>query len=109
MYIRTLYWLLMHIILTDQLAKNTKDTLLLIIQWANTKYGEYSTNAAEGAFSWFKKTIFGTYHYVSHKPLQRYCAMLSYIYNTRKFSESLRSDTTMAQLKGRLTYKNLIA
>lgn len=83
----------------------------IIINHAMGEYvnAGYSTNAAEGAFSWFKKTIFGTYHYVSPKHIQRYCAMFSYIYNTRRFSDALRFDTTMAQLKGSITYKRLIA
>lgn len=80
----------------------------------NHAHGEYfkdgfHTNSVEGAFSWFKKTIFGTYHWVSFKHMQKYCTMFSYRYSTRRFSEPLRFDTTMAQVKGRLTYNKLIS
>ena len=83
----------------------------IIINHAMGEYvnAGYSTNAAEGAFSWFKRTIFGTHHFVSAKHLNRYCLIFSYRYNTRRFSEPMRFDTTMKQGKGRLKYADLVA
>lgn len=69
----------------------------------------YHTNTVEGAFSWFKRCIFGTYHWVSHKHLQRYCTMFAYRYNTRKWKEDTRFDDAFEQVQGRLPYKKLTA
>jgi len=69
----------------------------------------YHTNTVEGAFSWFKRCLFGTYHWVSIKHLQRYATMFSYRYNTRKWKDDARFDDTFEMAKGRLPYKILTA
>lgn len=79
----------------------------------NHSQGEYKrgiayTNSVEGFFSLFKRTIFGTYHQVSPKHLQRYCAESSYRYNTRKISDKDRFIKTLSNPKGRLKYSELI-
>jgi len=69
----------------------------------------YHTNTVEGAFSLFKRCIFGTYHWVSAKHLQRYCTLFAYRYNTRKLKEDSRFDYSFEHTQGRLKYKELIA
>lgn len=66
------------------------------------------TNGVEGFFSSLKRSIFGIYHQVSPKHLQRYCEETSYRYNTRKISDKDRFINTLSKSEGRLTYKNLI-
>jgi transposase-like protein len=82
----------------------------IIINHAQDEYkvGPYHTNSVEGAFSLFKRTIFGTYHYVSPKHLQRYCTLFSYRFNTRKMNGDERFDDTMSNVEGNLTYQQLI-
>ncbi|MFT3679708.1 MAG: IS1595 family transposase [Ferruginibacter sp.] len=65
------------------------------------------TNTVEGFFSHLKRSIFGIYHQVSPKHLQRYCTETSYRYNTRKISDKDRFNITLQKLEGRLTYKKL--
>ena len=67
------------------------------------------TNTVEGFFSSLKRSIFGIYHQVSPKHLQRYCEETSYRYNTRKVTDKERFISTLQQTEGRLTYKKLIA
>jgi hypothetical protein len=51
----------------------------------------------------------GTYHYISHKHLQRYFDEMSYRFNSRKMHDGFRFLVTFHQIEGRLKYKNLIA
>lgn len=66
------------------------------------------TNSVEGFFSCLKRSIFGIYHQVSPKHLQRYCIETSYRYNTRKITDKDRFNMTLQNVEGRLTYQNLI-
>ena len=66
------------------------------------------TNTVEGFFSQLKRSIFGIYHSVSPKHLQRYCEETSYRYNTRKVTDKERFVATLKNSAGRLTYKELI-
>ena len=66
------------------------------------------TNSVEGFFSCLKRSIFGIYHSVSPKHLQRYCEETSYRYNTRKITDKDRFISTLQQTEGRLTYKKLV-
>ena len=52
--------------------------------------GDVFTNTIEGFWSHFKKMIFGIYHSVSKKHLQRYIDEEVFRWNTRKMSESYR-------------------
>jgi len=79
----------------------------------NHALGEYvnegfSTNNAEGAFSWLKRTIYGTYHYVTPYHLQRYCDMFSYRFATRKMKDPERFNIATMKGKSRLRYVDLI-
>jgi transposase-like protein len=78
----------------------------------NHSKGEYKrdifyTNSIEGFFSLFKRTIFGTYHQVSPKHLQRYCNESTYRFNTRKIKDADRFKMAISKPNGRLTYKRL--
>ena len=70
--------------------------------------GIYYTNTVEGFFSLFKRTIFGTYHQISPKHLQRYCAESTYRFNSRKSKDKNRFVNLMSNTKGRLKYNELI-
>jgi transposase-like protein len=72
------------------------------------KRGIYYTNSVEGFFSCLKRSIYGIYHSVSPKHLQRYCHETGYRYNTRKIKDKERFVLTLKNTEGRLKYKNLI-
>jgi len=59
--------------------------------------GDIFTNTIEGFWSHFKKMVFGTYHYVSKKHLQRYIDEEVFRWNTRKMSESYRFNNMFAK------------
>ena len=66
------------------------------------------TNSVEGFFSCLKRSIYGIYHSVSPKHLQRYCNETSYRYNYRKIKDANRFRMTLQNVEGRLKYKDLI-
>ncbi len=63
----------------------------------------------EGFFSLVKRAIYGIYHQVSKKHLQRYLDECSLRYNHRDDENGAGFLTVLTQCKGRLTYKRLIA
>lgn len=71
----------------------------------------FTTNNIESAFAILQRGIYGIYHHVSEKHLQRYCHEFAYRFNNRKIKDFERFNVTMENkhLKGRLTYKTLIA
>lgn len=85
------------------------DHVIVNHQEGQFKVGQYRTNGIEGYWSLFNRGIYGIYHQVSHKHLQRYCDEFAYRFNSRKFHDGFRWLVTLQQLEGRLTYKNLIA
>src|SRR5258706_15158066 len=72
------------------------------------KRGDVYTNTVEGFFSLFKRMIHGTYHQISPKHLSRYCAEITYRFNSRKIKDAERFKRTISNVEGRLKYKNLI-
>jgi len=75
--------------------------------------GEYvrenvHTNTIEGFWSLLKRGIFGIYHSVSPKHLNKYCDEFSYRYNNRKITDAERFSFSLANANERLTYKQLI-
>lgn len=66
------------------------------------------TNTVEGAFSHFKRSIYGIYHFCTAKHLSRYCQETMYRYNLRKMKDAPRFTYSLQRVEGRLTYKNLI-
>jgi transposase-like protein len=67
------------------------------------------TNTVEGMFSHLKRTILGTYHWISKKHTIAYLQEVSFRYSTRKISDEFRLVSLLKSTQGRLTYKTLIA
>jgi len=70
--------------------------------------GEWHTNTIEGYFSQLKRSIYGIYHHVSPKHLERYCNESSFRYNTRKQKEDERFNYSFLNCNSRLKYQDLI-
>lgn len=79
------------------------------VNHSNGEYvvGDIHTNTIEGFWSIVKRTIFGIYHNVSPKHLDRYLSECAYRYNTRGETTQGRFDLLLAQCNGRLSYKVL--
>jgi transposase-like protein len=69
----------------------------------------YTTNKIENYWSILKRGIYGIYHQVSPKHLQRYCDEFAYRFNSRKMKDSDRFELILGRLTGRLTYAELTA
>lgn len=76
------------------------------------KSGQYvrpdgmTTNQIEGFFSVLKRGIYGTFHNVSRKHLQRYCDEFEFRYNHRKMEDGERTVAAIRGAEGkRLMYK----
>jgi hypothetical protein len=79
----------------------------------NHKADEYvrgfvHTNSIEGAFSHFKRMVFGTYHQITPKHLERYCDEFAYRFNTRKIKDNERFELVLKRINCRLPYKTLV-
>lgn len=70
--------------------------------------GMFHTNTIEGFFAYLKRSIFGIYHQVSPKHLQRYCDENAYRYNLRDMSDGVRFELSLQNITGRLSYKQLV-
>lgn len=66
------------------------------------------TNAAEGYFAQFKRSVDGTHHHVSVEHLQRYVDEFDFRYTTCHASDYARMRILGKQLEGRLGYKRVI-
>ena len=81
----------------------------------NHSAGEYvkhyfiHTNGLEGAWSLFKRQVYGIHHWVSTKHLDRYLNEFTFRYNRRSAGEGERMNDFLGRVDGRLTYKALIA
>lgn len=71
--------------------------------------GVIHTNSIEGAFSHFRRSIYGVYHQITVKHLSRYCEETAFRYNLRKMKDSDRFTLALQKVTGRLSYKQLIA
>lgn len=71
--------------------------------------GDVHTNTIENFWSVLKRGLYGVYHQVSAKHLDKYLNEFASRFNTRKFETEERFNTFLAQSEGRLLYKNLIA
>ena len=71
--------------------------------------GDVFTNTIEGFWSHFKKMVFGTYHSVSKKYLQRYIDEEVYRWNTREMSESARFVDMFNKSLTRYEYKDVVS
>ena len=73
-----------------------------------TSKNGFFTNAVEGFWSHLKRAIFGIYHNVSKKHLQRYVDEITFKYNTRLMGEGERIKFMLRKMRCRLKYKQLI-
>lgn len=65
------------------------------------------TNGVENFWSHLKRGVDGIYHWVSTQHLQSYVNEYTLRFNTRKFTTAGRFDLVLANVAGRLTYKEL--
>lgn len=81
----------------------------------NHSAGEYvkqffnHVNGLEGAWSLFKRQVYGIHHWVSDKHLPRYLSEMTWRYNRRGVEEGPRVNEFLGRVECRLTYKALIA
>lgn len=66
------------------------------------------TNTIEGAFSHFKRSVYGVYHQISTKHLSRYCDETMFRYNLRKMGDAERFNFCLTKITGRLKWKSLV-
>jgi transposase-like protein len=69
----------------------------------------FHTNGIENYWSVLKRGIYGIYHQVSPKHLQRYCDEFAYRFNSRDIKDGARFEIVLTGLQGRLKYADLIA
>ncbi len=70
--------------------------------------GEVHTNSIENFWSVLKRGIYGTYHQVSKKHIQKYLDEFSFKYSTRENTEQERFDKALSLCEGKLKYPQLI-
>lgn len=70
--------------------------------------GEIHTNTIEGFWSLLKRGIYGIYHQVSPKHLQRYVDEFAYRYNSRNLKDGCRFEVSLQSIEGTLPYKQLV-
>jgi transposase-like protein len=71
--------------------------------------GKVSVNGVENRWSHLKRTIYGTYHWISKKHTQRYLDEFTLRSNTSKYGDKERFDLVLLSSVGqRLTYRQLI-
>jgi len=66
-------------------------------------------NSIEGFWSLLKRGIYGIYHQVSPKHLNKYCDEFAFRYNTRDISDNEKFSISLLKAENRLTHKALIA
>ena len=71
--------------------------------------GDIHTNSIESVWALFKRQLIGTHHWVSKKHLQKYVDEMSWRFNRRSYEEGERVNALLANVTGRLTYKELTA
>lgn len=74
-------------------------------QWTD---GIVHTNTVETFWSVMKRGLYGIYHQVSFKHLQRYCDEFSYRYNSRDLADGTRFELGLKRISGKLPYKQLV-
>ncbi|WP_300366700.1 IS1595 family transposase [Brachyspira sp.] len=70
--------------------------------------GEIYTNTIEGAFGIVKRTLYGIYHKVSKKHLQRYLNEIVYRYNNKDKNNFDKFELCLYNMNNRLRYEDLI-
>ena len=90
-----------------KLAENNNHVVVNHSQDEYVKDG-YHTNSIEGFWSLLKRGIYGIYHQVSEKDLQRFCDEFAARYNTRQIADNERFENAVKNSEGRLKYNQLI-
>jgi transposase-like protein len=70
--------------------------------------GKVTTNTVENYWSVMRRGIYGTYHQISVKHLERYCDEFSFRYNSRSLADNERFVLSLSNASVRLKYKDLI-
>jgi transposase-like protein len=70
--------------------------------------GRIYTQNIENVWSQLKRSIYGVYHQVSAKHLQKYCSETEYRYNTRTMTDMERFEDWFGHVRGRLRYRELV-
>jgi len=78
-------------------------------EWVKTSIsaGKVHTNNVENFWSVMKRGVYGIYHQISYKHLQRYCNEYSYRYNSRDLKDYQRFIIVFENMERRLDYKTL--
>ncbi len=78
-------------------------------QWVKSSIsaGKVHTNNVENFWSVMKRGVYGIYHQISYKHLQRYCNEYSYRYNSRTIKDHERFVEVFKNMERRLDYKTL--
>jgi len=72
------------------------------------KVDGYHTNGIENFWSQLKRSVYGIYHQISSKHLQRYCDEMAYRLNSRQIRDNERFTIAIQNCQGRLRYVHLI-
>lgn len=103
------------IMVSDQFYKTYKPILepykQVVVKHSDGEYvrGAFHTNTIEGFWALLKRGIFGIYHQVSPKHLQRYVDEFAARYNSREVKDHERFIASLKNCEGRLKYTQLIA
>jgi transposase-like protein len=73
------------------------------------KVGDVHTNTIENFWSVLKRGLYGIYHQVSEKHLERYLSEFAARYNSREIGSYERFENFLKNVEGGILYKNLIA
>jgi hypothetical protein len=103
------------IMVSDQFYRTHKPILepykQVVVKHSDGEYvrGAFHTNTIEGFWSLLKRGLYGIYHQVSPKHLQRYCDEFAARYNSRDIQDNERFQASVKNSEGRLKYKQLTA
>ncbi|HLK27574.1 MAG TPA: IS1595 family transposase [Puia sp.] len=89
----------------DEQPYNIKHVTHYKREWVK---GNVHVNTVENFWSVMKRGVYGIYHHISYKHLQRYADEYSYRYNSRKITDAERFTISLQNIEHRLTYNELI-
>ncbi|HKC68581.1 MAG TPA: IS1595 family transposase, partial [Bacteroidia bacterium] len=99
-------------LITDELPtyKNIDNYTHLVINHAAKKYvqGSTHTQSIENFWSILKRGLYGIYHQVSPKHLNKYVTEFAARFNNRELSQLDRFNFFLSNCNGRLKYADLI-